>query len=78
MPARTVRRAGTAVVLLALIMVCSPSLAFEPLPRSTPEDRLIDAAALASAFDAAEDLGFLRAMVVVCMLKLMTAAPAWT
>jgi CubicO group peptidase (beta-lactamase class C family) len=42
----------------------SVASAFEPLPRSTPEERNVDGAAIEAAFEAAEDLGYVYGMVV--------------
>ncbi len=54
----------TVVPICSVLLCASAAVAFEPLPRSTPEEHEVDAAALAAAFDAAEDLGYLRGMVV--------------
>jgi CubicO group peptidase (beta-lactamase class C family) len=49
---------------LLVLLATSTAFASEPLPRATPAEQDIDPAALTTAFDDMEQLGYVRAMVV--------------
>jgi CubicO group peptidase (beta-lactamase class C family) len=54
-----------AIVCFCLIwLVTAPAAGSEPLPRAAAADQQVDATALAAAFDAAEQLGYVGGMVV--------------
>ncbi len=53
-----------AATLSVILLSATGAGAFEPMPRSTPEQEQIDPAELAAAFDAMEQLGFVNSMVV--------------
>ncbi len=54
-----------ATALACVLLIAPLAAAFEPLPRSTPVERQMDAGELARAFTAMQDLGYVKGMVVV-------------